>query len=102
MKLKTAAIKGACMNPKKFASVNLCFRRKLSDDDLQEIENKLRNFEQVGNFSANPSKISFSISAENEVDYRAVDELKRMLKRRLQRIPQITVFEYIRCAKKKF
>ncbi|KPK97880.1 MAG: hypothetical protein AMJ95_06715 [Omnitrophica WOR_2 bacterium SM23_72] len=82
-------------NPKKIAKITVSFKRKLNDKDLQEIENKLRKFEEVGGFSQKPHKISFSIWSQNEIDYRIIDALKKFLKEKQQRIPKITAVEYV-------
>lgn len=67
-------------NFKKFAVVTVNLERKIEEDDLQQIENKLRQFKEINSFSPNSTKLSFYIWSEDEINYQVVDELKELLK----------------------
>lgn len=90
------------MEPKRFAVIEVKFARKLNEDDLQEIENKLRKFEYINNFSPGLRKITFSIWANKKIDYGIIDELKEFLRGKQQRAPKITSVEYVMANSKTF
>ena len=80
--------------PKAFAVITVRFARRLSEDDLQEIENILRKVERVSSFFPQLRRISFSIGAKDRIDYAVIDKLKKLFKEKLQRNPKITAVEY--------
>jgi biopolymer transport protein ExbD len=90
------------MNPKNFAAVTISFRRKLSEQDLQDIENKLREYDHVSSFSQSPHEISFHIGADDKIDYGVVVEFKRFLKEKQKKAPKVTVVEYVKRREKSF
>jgi len=89
------------MHPKRFATITVDFERKLEEKDLQEIENKLREFASISNFTPNTSKLTFSISSDGDINYSVIDELKKLFQT-MERKPRIYSTEYAIVAQKEF
>ena len=90
------------MNPERFAVIGISSKRKYTEEELQEIESRLRRYERVSNFSTNAQEINFHIWSDGKIDYRIVEELREFLKQKQKRNPKITAVEYVKQYTKSF